>query len=83
MKRLIAEREKAIILSKLHQSGVNLDEAVIEFIATNITENVRELEGALSSFLLPSRSTTGKLIFSLPSLPLKTLSVIQQNADRA
>ncbi|NTU96690.1 MAG: chromosomal replication initiator protein DnaA [Chlorobiaceae bacterium] len=45
------ETRKAIILSKLHQSGVNLDEAVIEFIATNVTENVRELEGCIVKLL--------------------------------
>jgi chromosomal replication initiator protein len=45
------ETRKAIILSKLHQSGVNLDETVIEFIATNITENVRELEGCIVKLL--------------------------------
>ncbi len=45
------ETRKAIILSKLHQSGVNLDESVIEFIATNVTENVRELEGCIVKLL--------------------------------
>ncbi|NTW62543.1 MAG: chromosomal replication initiator protein DnaA [Chlorobiaceae bacterium] len=45
------ETRKAIILSKLEQSGVNLDESVIEFIATNITENVRELEGCIVKLL--------------------------------
>ncbi|ABL64078.1 chromosomal replication initiator protein DnaA [Chlorobium phaeobacteroides] len=45
------ETRKAIILSKLEQSGVNLDESVIEFIATNVTENVRELEGCIVKLL--------------------------------
>ncbi len=45
------ETRKAIILSKLQQNGVNLDEAVIEFIATNVTENVRELEGCIVKLL--------------------------------
>ncbi|NTW55538.1 MAG: chromosomal replication initiator protein DnaA [Chlorobiaceae bacterium] len=45
------ETRKAIILSKLHQSGVNLDEAVIEFIANNVTDNVRELEGCIVKLL--------------------------------
>ncbi|TLU87378.1 MAG: chromosomal replication initiator protein DnaA [Chlorobium sp.] len=45
------ETRKAIILSKLHQSGVNLNESVIEFIATNVTENVRELEGCIVKLL--------------------------------
>jgi len=55
------ETRKAIILSKLHQSGVNLDEAVIEFIATNITENVRELEGCIVK-LLAAQSLDNKEI---------------------
>ncbi|WP_242664292.1 chromosomal replication initiator protein DnaA [Chlorobium sp. N1] len=45
------ETRKAIILSKLHQSGVNFDENVIEFIANNITDNVRELEGCIVKLL--------------------------------
>ncbi len=45
------ETRKAIILSKLHQSGVNLNDTVIEFIATNVTENVRELEGCIVKLL--------------------------------
>jgi chromosomal replication initiator protein len=45
------ETRKAIILSKLQQSGVLLDESVIEFIATNVTHNVRELEGCIVKLL--------------------------------
>jgi chromosomal replication initiator protein len=45
------ETRKAIILSKLHQNGVNLDDTVIEFIANNVTENVRELEGCIVKLL--------------------------------
>jgi chromosomal replication initiator protein len=45
------ETRKAIIQSKLHQSGVSLDAAVIEFIATNVTHNVRELEGCIVKLL--------------------------------
>jgi chromosomal replication initiator protein len=45
------ETRKAIILSKLKQSGVNLDDTVIEFIVTNVTENVRELEGCIVKLL--------------------------------
>ncbi|NTU92441.1 MAG: chromosomal replication initiator protein DnaA [Chlorobiaceae bacterium] len=45
------ETRKAIIQSKLHQSGVMLDSAVIDFIATNVTHNVRELEGCIVKLL--------------------------------
>ncbi|NTV66679.1 MAG: chromosomal replication initiator protein DnaA [Chlorobaculum sp.] len=49
------ETRKAIIQSKLKQSGVSLDPLVIEFIATNVTNNVRELEGCIVK-LLAARS---------------------------
>ncbi|RXK87684.1 chromosomal replication initiator protein DnaA [Chlorobaculum sp. 24CR] len=45
------ETRKAIIQSKLKQSGVSLDPVVIEFIATNVTNNVRELEGCIVKLL--------------------------------
>ena len=45
------ETRKAIILSKLQQNGVILDDAVVDFIATNITDNVRELEGSIVKLL--------------------------------
>lgn len=45
------ETRKAIIQSKLKQNGVSLDPAVIEFIATNVTNNVRELEGCIVKLL--------------------------------
>ncbi|NTU53624.1 MAG: chromosomal replication initiator protein DnaA [Chlorobiaceae bacterium] len=45
------ETRKAIIQSKLKQNGVTMDPAVIEFIATNVTNNVRELEGCIVKLL--------------------------------
>jgi len=45
------ETRKAIIQSKLEQSGIDLDPVVIEFIATNVTNNVRELEGCIVKLL--------------------------------
>lgn len=45
------ETRKAIIQSKLKQNGINLDPTVIEFIATNVTNNVREIEGCIVKLL--------------------------------
>ncbi|ASQ89535.1 chromosomal replication initiation protein DnaA [Prosthecochloris sp. GSB1] len=45
------ETRKAIIQSKLELNGVILDESVTEFIATNVTHNVRELEGCIVKLL--------------------------------
>jgi len=67
------ETRKAIILSKLQQSGVDLDENVIEFIANNITENVRELEGCIVK-LLAARSLDNRDIdLSFTKLTLKDI----------
>ena len=42
------ETRSAILQRKAEDSGFSLDTSVIELIATNITDNIRELEGALT-----------------------------------
>ena len=39
---------------KTYKDGIDLPEEVIEYIATHITDNIRELEGALISLLAQS-----------------------------
>lgn len=43
-----------ILKRKTHNDGLKMPEEVLEYIATNITTNVRELEGALISILAQS-----------------------------
>lgn len=45
------ETRIAILLKKSSDDGINLSHEVMEFIATNITSNIRELEGCLISLL--------------------------------
>ncbi len=45
------ETRKKIILSKLYSDGVQFPEEVIEYIAANVTTNIRELEGVLTSII--------------------------------
>lgn len=45
------ETRCAIITAKAEQSGMSLDPAVVEYLATNIKTNIRELEGALNQLL--------------------------------
>lgn len=45
------ETRCAIIEIKASQSGVDLDRETVEFLATNIKTNIRELEGALNQIL--------------------------------
>jgi chromosomal replication initiator protein len=53
------ETRIAILKKKAETDGLNLPEEVIQFIASNITSNVRELEGVLIK-LIASSSFTGK-----------------------
>lgn len=45
------ETRCAIITAKASLSGVELDRSVVEYLATNIKTNIRELEGALNQLL--------------------------------
>jgi chromosomal replication initiator protein len=48
------ETRIAILKHKTYKDGINISDSVIEYIATHITNNVRELEGALISLLAQS-----------------------------
>ena len=48
------ETRIAILKQKIYKDGIELPEEVIEYIATHITDNIRELEGALISLLAQS-----------------------------
>jgi chromosomal replication initiator protein len=48
------ETRIAILKQKTYKDGIDLPEDVIEYIATHITDNIRELEGALISLLAQS-----------------------------
>jgi chromosomal replication initiator protein len=48
------ETRIAILRQKTYKDGIDLPNDVIEYIATHITDNIRELEGALISLLAQS-----------------------------
>src|SRR5665811_1467509 len=45
------ETRCAIVQAKAHGHGHELDHEVVEYLATNIQTNIRELEGALNQLL--------------------------------
>ena len=49
------ETRSAIITAKASQSGMELDPTVVEYLATNIKTNIRELEGALNKVVAYAR----------------------------
>jgi chromosomal replication initiator protein len=46
------ETRMAILRTKIAKKGLNIDEAILFFIAENIVTNIRELEGALNRLLV-------------------------------
>jgi chromosomal replication initiator protein len=48
------ELRKNIMRNKIRRDGLNIPEAVINFIAENVNESVRELEGIINSLLAQS-----------------------------
>jgi chromosomal replication initiator protein len=48
------ELRKNILRNKIHRDGLNIPENVINYIAENVDESVRELEGIVNSLLAQS-----------------------------
>jgi len=57
------ETRIAILQKKIYNDGIEMPNEVLEYIASNITTNVRELEGALISLL--AQSTLNKRAITL------------------
>ncbi|GHU90010.1 chromosomal replication initiator protein DnaA [Bacteroidia bacterium] len=45
------ELRKKILTNKIKQDGLNISEEIIDFIAENVTEHVRDLEGIITSLV--------------------------------
>ncbi|RYD81321.1 MAG: chromosomal replication initiator protein DnaA [Sphingobacteriales bacterium] len=71
------ETRLAILEQKMYADGVELPREVIEYVAYNITGNVRELEGTLISLLAHSSLTRREIDISLAKDILKNF--IKQN----
>ena len=56
------ETRMAILRKKEEMDGLNIDSAVLEYIAANIKSNIRELEGALTRLVAFSRLNNGREI---------------------
>ncbi len=40
-----------ILLYRMHKDGIKLSEEIVNYVATNVTDNIRDLEGVLASLL--------------------------------
>lgn len=69
------ETRTAILQQKADENGIDIPGEIIEFIAANITSNIRELEGALIRLLAYSSLNGKDVTLSLAKNVLKDLSL--------
>jgi chromosomal replication initiator protein len=69
------ETRIAILQQKAEENGIVLPGEIIEFIATNITSNIRELEGSLIRLLAYSSLNGKDITFTLAKDVLKNLRI--------
>ena len=74
------ETRMAILHKKEETDGYNIDNEVIEYIATNIKSNIRELEGALNKLVALSHLANREITVELAEEALK--DIISPNQKR-
>jgi chromosomal replication initiator protein len=67
------ETRIAILNKKIYNDGIEINDEVIEYLATHITNNIRELEGALVSLLAQSTFIKKEITIELVSEMLDKL----------
>ena len=68
---------RSILLSKMHQSGISLSDDVVDFIAQNVRDSVRDLEGTLASLLAHSTLTDKEIDLALAEQVVSHIVAIQ------
>ena len=66
-----------ILLSKMHRDGITLSDEVVNFIANNVRDSVRDLEGILASLLAHSTLTDREIDLALAEQVLSHIVAIQ------
>ena len=66
-----------ILTYRLHKDGIKLNDEIVEYIATNVTENVRDLEGVLASLLAYSTLTDSPIDITLAQTAVGRLVQLQ------
>ena len=71
---------KNILLSKMHRDGISLSEEVVDFIAQNVRNSVRDLEGILASLLAHSTLTDEDINLKLAEQVVSHIVALQPRA---
>ncbi len=73
------ETRMEILRRKVYKDGISLSEEVMEYIASHVTNNVRELEGALVSLLAQSMLNKREITLELAA---KLINKLVKNSKR-
>jgi len=73
------ETRMEILRRKVYKDGISLSEEVLEYIASHVTNNVRELEGALVSLLAQSMLNKREITLELAA---KLINKLVKNSKR-
>lgn len=75
------ETRMAILMKNVENSGKNIDKEILEYIATNIKSNIRELEGALNKIIAYSKLNKVDLTLQSAEEALRDLVYPDQPKD--
>lgn len=74
------ETRIAILRKKSEDDGIQLPDDVIEYVATNVTTNIRELEGSLISILAKASLNNREMTVDLAREVVRSLAVTRRTA---
>lgn len=66
-----------ILLYRIRKDGIKLSDDIVDYIATNVTDNVRDLEGVLASLLAYSTLTDNPIDLALTQTVVGRLVTLQ------
>ncbi len=68
---------RAILMNKMHKDGIELSDEIIDYIATNVTSSVRDLEGVIASLMAYSTLTDAQADLDLTKQVVSRIVSIQ------
>ena len=71
------ELRKTILMSKMRRDGIELSDEIVEYIAQNVRDSVRDLEGILASLLAHSTLTDNEINLALAEQVVSHIVAIQ------
>ena len=66
-----------ILISKMRRDGITLDDAIVDFVAMNVRDSVRDLEGILASLLAHSTLTDKEIDLALAEQVVSRIVAIE------